>query len=71
MDYIDGTDAAHLLGNSATRRVCRSTSTLPIITAVARALDYAHKKGVLHRDVKPANIMLTHLDERGTNNKSC
>jgi serine/threonine-protein kinase len=29
-----------------------------IITSVADALDYAHKQGLLHRDVKPANIML-------------
>ncbi len=34
-----------------------------IVTAVASALDYAHKQGLLHRDVKPANIMLTHLDD--------
>ena len=36
-----------------------------IVTAVASALDYAHKQGLLHRDVKPANIMLTHLDDDG------
>ena len=34
-----------------------------IVAAVASALDYAHKQGLLHRDVKPANIMLTHLDD--------
>lgn len=33
-----------------------------IVTAVAGALDYAHKRGLLDRDVKPANIMLTHVD---------
>ena len=36
-----------------------------IVTAVASALDYAHKQGLLHRDVKPANIMMTNLDDEG------
>lgn len=62
MDYIDGLDAARLLGS-------RYPGGMPVgravgvITAVASALDYAHKQGLLHRDVKPANIMLTHLDD--------
>ena len=50
---------------TATPPECQSTWSLSIITAVASALDYAHRQGLLHRDVKPANIMLTHVDDDG------
>ena len=30
-----------------------------LLTSVASALEYAHKMGVIHRDVKPANVMVT------------
>jgi TonB family protein len=33
--------------------------SLGIVAPIAEALDYAHQRGVVHRDVKPANIMLT------------
>ncbi|MBJ7337673.1 serine/threonine-protein kinase [Mycolicibacterium sp.] len=64
MDYVDGLDAARLVAE-------RHPAGMPadevarIVTAVASALDSAHKRGLLHRDVKPANIMLTHLDDDG------
>lgn len=63
MDYIDGPDAGRLLRE-------RYPSGMPawevseIITAVADALDYAHARGLLHRDIKPPNILLTN-PERG------
>ncbi|OBF96451.1 hypothetical protein A5790_05325 [Mycobacterium sp. 852002-51152_SCH6134967] len=61
MDYIDGTDAAHLLDQKYPAGMPVDL-VLTIVTAVASALDYAHRKGLLHRDVKPANIIVADLD---------
>ncbi|ONM50723.1 serine/threonine protein kinase [Nocardia donostiensis] len=53
MQYIDGIDAA-----SVDPQRLPSERAVQIIQETAEALDYAHGMGVLHRDVKPANILL-------------
>lgn len=56
MEYLDGKALSTLLKGNTTFTVQRISS---IILQVADAIDFAHKSGVVHRDVKPANIMLT------------
>jgi serine/threonine protein kinase, bacterial len=62
MDYVEGTDAARLMRERFPSGISEQDVSA-IVTAVAGALDYAHARGLLHRDVKPANILLTHPDE--------
>jgi serine/threonine-protein kinase len=62
MDFVDGRDAAQLLAEKYPAGMPVDEASR-IVTAVASALDYAHKRGLLHRDVKPANIMLTRDDD--------
>jgi serine/threonine protein kinase, bacterial len=62
MDYVDGEDASHLLSRKYPKGM-PTELVLDIVEGVAAALDHAHKQGLLHRDVKPANIMLTNEDD--------
>ncbi|MDZ4847795.1 MAG: serine/threonine-protein kinase [Pirellulaceae bacterium] len=52
--YIDGTDLATKLKQSR----LSIHETVQLIVTVAEALHHAHKQGLVHRDVKPANILL-------------
>ncbi len=58
MEYIRGRDLRHK------RDLLSLLERLRIVKEVAQALDYASKKGYIHRDVKPDNIMLREEDAR-------
>ncbi len=58
MDYVPGTDTSRYLREQHPGGL-PAEQVDEIVTAVADALDYAHQRGLLHRDVKPANILLS------------
>jgi Protein kinase domain len=61
MDYVAGTDTGALSREQYPGGMpLDQVST--IVAAVGSALDYAHHRGLLHRDVKPANILLSEPD---------
>src|SRR5258708_3154589 len=55
MEFVNGPPLEKMLKHEETPD---GETLLSIFRQVATALDYAHKKGIVHRDVKPANIMI-------------
>jgi serine/threonine protein kinase len=59
MELIDGYDLGELIDSyTLDGELMPHEDVLRIGWAVARALDFAHGKGVIHRDVKPSNVMV-------------
>ncbi len=60
MEYIDGIDLGQLVQNIGVLPVAAACA---IICEVAQGLQHAHDHGLIHRDIKPRNIMLTKRGE--------
>ncbi len=56
MEYVEGRNLKQLL---AERSPFTFERIADVVGQVAQALDYAHRKGIVHRDVKPANVIIT------------
>ncbi|WP_174553550.1 serine/threonine-protein kinase [Nocardia arizonensis] len=63
MRYVDGGDAGALLESAP--RGLPPEQAVRLVADAAEALDFAHEHGVVHRDVKPANLLIEHRPRTG------
>ena len=61
MRYVDGEDLKHLLRRE---RMLRPDRALALVAQVGDALDAAHERGLVHRDVKPSNVLVARRGEQ-------
>jgi len=57
MDYVEGHDLDHVVRNRGPMPV---TQAIDCLIQAARGLEAAHAQGIVHRDIKPGNLMLDH-----------
>lgn len=63
MQYVDGVDVHQLIKRG--RSVLTAGRAVFIVAEAAKGLDSAHRRGLLHRDVKPANILVAEDSDEG------
>ena len=59
MEHVPGNSCAELLRDHGHLDVAQA---IDVVTQACRGLDYAHRNGVVHRDVKPGNLLVSDSD---------